>query len=116
LSSDKSPKSTDRRSFIKFLGAAGIGLVAGIGLAEYIIPPRVISRNVITTLASTLTTTESFPVSQIAIDGAAIPKYVDPVPTFVGTRVDASQSRDLTVNSLEFQQKILPEDLYRGLG
>jgi len=116
LSANKSPKGINRRSFIKVLAAAGIGLVEGIGLAEFVIPPMATPRTLTTTVTSTLTATGSFPGSQTALDGAAIPKYVDPVPTFVGARVDASKNRDLVVNNLEFQQKILPENFYSGLG
>jgi FtsP/CotA-like multicopper oxidase with cupredoxin domain len=114
LSADKSPKRINRRFFIKLLGAAGIGLVEGIGLAEYVVPQLANPKTLTTTVTSTSTTTGSFPGSQTALDGATIPKYVDPVPTFVGARVDAS--RDLVVNNLEFQEKILPENVYSGLG
>jgi FtsP/CotA-like multicopper oxidase with cupredoxin domain len=116
LSADKSSKGINRRSFIKLLAAAGIGLVEGIGLAEYVLPPVATPTTLTTTVTSTLTATGSFPGSQTALDGAAIPKYVDPVPTFIGARVDASKNRDLVVNNLEFQQKILPENFYSGLG
>jgi FtsP/CotA-like multicopper oxidase with cupredoxin domain len=44
--------------------------------------------------------------------GSKIPKFVDPLPTFVGTRV-ASTSFDVQMG--EFQQKILPNSVYAGL-
>lgn len=116
MSANKSPKRINRRLFIKLLAAAGFGLVEGIGLAEYVLPPVATPRTLTTTVTSTLTTTGSFPGLQTALDGAAIPKYVDPVPTFVGTRVDAARNRELVVNNLEFQQKILPDDFYNRLG
>ena len=111
MSSDKSPKRTNRRSFIKFLGVAGIGVVAGIGLAESVFPP--LAPPIRTT---TMTTTQTALVSQTALDGATIPKFVDSVPTFVGARVDAFKNSNLIVNNLEFQEKILPGSLYSGLG
>jgi spore coat protein A len=113
LSSDKAlPKKMKRRSFIQLLGVAGIGVAAGIGLAEYLFPP--IAPPISTT--TTLTQTETALVSRTALDGATIPKYVDPVPTFVGTRVDAFKNSNLVVNNLEFQQKILPSSIYNSLG
>jgi FtsP/CotA-like multicopper oxidase with cupredoxin domain len=63
-----------------------------------------------------MTTTQRVLVSQAALDGASVPKYVDSVPTFVGARVDASKNNNLVVNNLEFQEKILPGSLYSGLG
>ena len=41
-----------------------------------------------------------------------IPKFVDPVPTFVGARVPG---RSLVVSMHEFQQKVLPESAYARL-
>ncbi len=42
-----------------------------------------------------------------------IPKYVDPLPTFVGNRVDGTQP--LTVRMQELQQQVLPASMYAGL-
>ncbi len=55
----------------------------------------------------------SFLVPQTPLSGNDIPKYVEPLPTFVGTRVDGTKS--LTVTMEEFQQQILPGSLYTAL-
>ncbi len=47
----------------------------------------------------------SVQVPQIPLPGSAIPKYVDPLPSFVGTRVTGT---DLTVTMSEFMQQVLP--------
>ena len=57
----------------------------------------------------------SVQVSQKAVDGATITKYVDPVPTFVGARVNASSHQNLTINNLELQENILPANFYSHL-
>lgn len=71
MAAGKSPRSTSRRFFIKFLGGAGICIVAGIGLAKYVILPLVTPRKLSTT----------FQVSQTAPDGASITKYNTGEPT-----------------------------------
>lgn len=43
---------------------------------------------------------------QVALPGRNIPKFVDPLPTFVGTRVNGTVP--LTVSVHEFQQQVLP--------
>jgi spore coat protein A, manganese oxidase len=49
---------------------------------------------------------------QTQLSGASIPKYVDPVPTFVGNRVGGP----LVLTSLtETVQKVLPQSVYRTL-
>jgi len=116
LNTEKSSKRFNRRSFIKLLAAAGFGIVEGIALAESVIPPTATPRILTTTLTSTVTASGSFAGSQTALDGAVIPKYVEPVPTFVGSRVEAPENGQLVVNSLEFQQKILPDSVYSSLG
>lgn len=50
---------------------------------------------------------------QAPLLGKSIPKFVDPLPTFVGNRVDGTQP--LTVTMKEFQQMVLPAALYAGL-
>jgi FtsP/CotA-like multicopper oxidase with cupredoxin domain len=47
------------------------------------------------------------------MDGATIPKFVEPLPTFVGSRVDGT--RPLSVTMVEHQQQILPASVYAGL-
>jgi FtsP/CotA-like multicopper oxidase with cupredoxin domain len=43
---------------------------------------------------------------QIPLPGRSIPKYVDPLPTFRGLRVDATQ--ELKISMEEFQAQVLP--------
>lgn len=52
-------------------------------------------------------------VIQEVLDGSTIPKFVEPLPTFHGKRVDGTKK--LTVCADEFQQKILPESFYHSL-
>ncbi len=51
-------------------------------------------------------------VPQTPLPGTNIPKFVEPLPTFVGARVPGTS---LVISMLEFQQKILPESLYSRL-
>src|SRR5689334_8771033 len=51
-------------------------------------------------------------VPQTPLPAKNIPKFVDPLPTFVGARVPGTS---LVVSMLEFQQKILPESVYSRL-
>ena len=50
------------------------------------------------------------PLVQVLMPGATVPKYVEPLPTFNGKRVDGKAA--VTVNMVEFQQKILPDSFY----
>jgi len=52
-------------------------------------------------------------IIQYVLDGASIPKFVEPLPTFNGKRVDGTKR--LTVTAEEFQQKILPDSFYESL-
>jgi FtsP/CotA-like multicopper oxidase with cupredoxin domain len=49
-------------------------------------------------------------VPQTALPGKSVPKYVDPLPTFV--RVSGTS---VSVSMEEFQQKVLPASVYTGL-
>ena len=49
-------------------------------------------------------------VSQTPLDGATVPKYVTPLTTLAGSRVDGT--RTINVSMVEFQQKILPSSMY----
>jgi spore coat protein A len=51
---------------------------------------------------------------QVPLEGAEIPKYVDPVPLFSGDRVDGT--RPITVDMKEVQQRVLPGSVYARLG
>src|SRR5882672_3031096 len=53
------------------------------------------------------------PAVQALLDGATLPKYTEAVPTFNGRRVDGRSA--VTVDMVEFQQKILPEAFYASL-
>ncbi len=53
------------------------------------------------------------PPRQPTLPGAQIPKFVDAVPTFNGTRIDGKSP--VTVDMVEFQQKILPAAMYSSL-
>jgi FtsP/CotA-like multicopper oxidase with cupredoxin domain len=52
-------------------------------------------------------------VVQSVLDGSKIPKFVEPVPTFNGNRVNGTHS--LQVSTEEFQQQILPASFYATL-
>lgn len=52
-------------------------------------------------------------VIQEVIDGFNIEKFVDPLPTFYGNRVNGT--RNLKITATEFQQKILPDSFYKKL-
>jgi len=54
----------------------------------------------------------AMPFNQTLLAGAAIPKYVDPLPTFAGRRVAATS---MAVDIVEFQQRILPASVYDPL-
>src|SRR5438270_13827187 len=56
---------------------------------------------------------ESATVPQTPLAGTSIPRFVDPVPTFNGRRVDGTAT--VNVNMQEFQQKVLPASVYAGL-
>lgn len=51
--------------------------------------------------------------SQVPLPGASIPKYMEALPTFVGARINATET--VSVQMLEFQQKVLPASFYTSL-
>jgi FtsP/CotA-like multicopper oxidase with cupredoxin domain len=55
----------------------------------------------------------SRPLTQTALDGATLPKFVEALPTFSSQRVDGT--RAVSVDMQEFQQKILPASFYSAL-
>ena len=57
--------------------------------------------------------TASARVAQTPLDGNSLPKFVDPLPTFQGRRVDGTSP--IQVNMEEFQQKVLPASVYAAL-
>lgn len=84
-----------RRVVIKAGALVGVGALTATGAA--LIIPRVV---------------QSSDAAQVPLLGSKIPKFVDPLPTFVGKRV-TSASFDVQMG--EFQQKILPNSLYAEL-
>jgi len=50
---------------------------------------------------------------QVPLDGALIPKYVEPLRTLSGSRINGTAT--VTVHMQEFQQKVLPASVYAGL-
>jgi len=52
-------------------------------------------------------------VAQTPLQGTTIPRFVDPLPTFNGRRVDGTAT--VSVNMQEFQQKVLPASIYASL-
>jgi FtsP/CotA-like multicopper oxidase with cupredoxin domain len=52
-------------------------------------------------------------IAQTPLDGASIPKYVDPLPTLSGRRVNGAAA--VAVDMVEFQQKVLPASVYASL-
>jgi spore coat protein A len=53
-------------------------------------------------------------IGQAPLDGATIPKYVDALPLLSGQRVSGTVA--VTVNMIEFQQKVLPASMYPASG
>src|SRR5215475_5650380 len=48
-------------------------------------------------------------IPQTALPGADIPKYVEALPTFAGSRISAA---NIDVSLSEFQQGVLPANIY----
>jgi len=97
---------SSRRKFLKLTLAAGavtagalLGLVEIKGFRKKPPTPSSIYKSVV----------------QTAVDGSKIPKFVEVLPVFAGSRVSAGKNTSLTVNNVEFQQKILPDSFYSKL-
>jgi FtsP/CotA-like multicopper oxidase with cupredoxin domain len=69
--------------------------------------PRVICRGATASAAG-----NSGQISQTALPGADIPKYVEALPTFAGARISAAK---IDVSLAEFQQAVLPMNMYSAL-
>ena len=52
-------------------------------------------------------------VMQEVLDGDSIPKFVEPLTTFNGRRVDGTKALEVTAK--EFQQRVLPSSFYKKL-
>lgn len=116
MSEEKKNDQFSRRKFLKTGaiagGAAVIGLTIGVptiaGLDNA-------SRQQLGRSDLPIVTPSSATILQTAVDGATITKWVDPLPTFVGARVNAMMHKKLTVDNLELQEKILPSAFYDAL-
>lgn len=77
------------------------------------------NRNLTIAFASLIACTSFFSIHanqqviQDVLDGTTIPKFVEPVPLFNGSRVDGTKK--LTVSAEEFQQQLLPACFYQKL-
>ena len=62
--------------------------------------------------ATGVATQASVRTPQTLLDGNAVPKFVDQVPTFYGRRINGTTT--LNINMQEFQMKVLPASVYAG--
>ena len=101
-----------------FLLAGGVSLLSPriSGLHEALGRPQNLGNN---RLAGALcrggpikTASAAVPSSRMALPGLDIPKYVEPLRTFAGARVSAT---NITVSIEEFQQHVLPASVYSAL-
>ena len=90
-----------RRTFLKLGAAAGAG-----ALIRWQLDP---TRGI---LFKTARAFASVQTQQTPLPGIQIPKFVDRLRTFVGRRVTDSS---FDVRMFEFQQSVLPDDIYEGL-
>ena len=118
MSKEEECKKISRRKFIRTGaiagGAAVIGLTVGIPTIAALDKSKLL-RAQLGLSPLPLVSTESALVSQTAVDGSTILKWIDPLPTFVGARVNAMAHKHLTIDNLELQQKILPSSFYDAL-
>ena len=105
-----------RRSFLLLAGTASLFAPGASGLPRLLGPSQSQERSRIAGAlcrgAPVRTASASVPPSRTALPGSDIPKYVEPLPTFFGSRVAAT---NITVSIEEFQQFVLPESVYSGL-
>lgn len=83
-----------RRTFLKLGAITGAGVVLPIGTW------------------GTFRALASVTSPQTPLPGSSIPQFIEPLPTFVGSRVD---SAFYTVSIQEFQQRVLPGSIYASL-
>jgi spore coat protein A, manganese oxidase len=111
------PKKFSRRKFLRTGalagGAAVLGLTVGLPTIANLDKSGQLRQKL--EQFSLPVADASVTTPQTAIDPLSIAKWSDPVPTFVGARVDASTHRDLAINNLELQEKILPASFYSNL-
>ncbi len=106
----------NRRSFLLLTG--GIGLFsprAGLREALEVSPKRRSGASLSRSICrggTVRTVSASVQITQTALPGTDIPKYVDPLPTFTGARISAA---NINVSIGEFQQQVLPASIYSEL-
>jgi spore coat protein A len=111
------PKKFSRRKFLRIGALAGGAAVLGLTVGL----PTIANLDKSGRLRQQLGAFSIPPVSasasqpQTALDPTSIAKYVDPVPVFVGARVNAQKYQNLTINNEEKQENILPGGFYTGL-
>ena len=97
---------TPRAGGVRELATAIAGLgVAGIAAFGCISPDE--------PLQVSSSSAPSVVVPQTPLDGATVPKYVEPVPLLGGSRVNGTAT--VSIDMVEFQQKLLPASLYSRL-
>jgi hypothetical protein len=106
----------NRRSFLFFASATGVlsARPGGLQQALEILPPRRNSAPAPGPLCrgTPIRRISATQPTQTALPGNAIPKYVDPLPTFAGRRISAA---NIKVSIAELQQQVLPASLYASL-
>ncbi|HXS66218.1 MAG TPA: multicopper oxidase domain-containing protein [Streptosporangiaceae bacterium] len=90
------PTGLGRRDLMKIGALAGAGAAVKFGGSRLVLP----------------TASASVQVPQTALDGSTLPRFVTPLPTFVGRRVTASSVQAVMD---EFQQNVLPDAFYSSL-
>jgi spore coat protein A len=106
----------NRRSFLFFASATGVlsARPGGLQQALEIPPPRRNSAPAPGPLCrgAPIRRISATQPTQTALPGNAIPKYVDPLPTFAGRRISEA---NIKVSIAELQQQVLPAFLYASL-
>ena len=104
-----------RRSFLVLAGGASLFAPRASGLPRLLDPLQSGSGDRIAGAfcrGGPIRTVSASVPSRTALPGSDIPKYVEPLPTFAGSRVSAAK---ITVSIEEFQQFVLPASVYSGL-
>jgi spore coat protein A, manganese oxidase len=112
--SEKKSNENSRRKFLRTGiiagGAAVIGLTMGLPSIADLDKTGKLRRQLGALYIPTVSASPT--IDQTGVDPRNVPKYVEPVPTFVGLRVDADKHPNLYISNAEFQQQILPKTFY----
>ena len=112
--SENESKKNSRRKFITTSaiagGAAVLGLTVGLPSIANLDKSGKFRQQL--GMFSIPTVSASTFVNQTGVDPRNVQKYVEPVPTFVGVRVDAARHPNLYISNAEVQQKLLPSSFY----